>query len=337
MEWVELENSVELLAPSYREHVMLLCKDRKDCDFAASEAITEALRDGLLCIYASVHNGDSTHLAQMSSNIPNFREHMKCGDLVIIDFKPFADCALKSNLTPFIGLIRHIEGLIVERVHKGKSNKVMIFAEAAGELAANHHFQRSFDLEKWWHDVHAQWMTKKLHISLICPHFGPILNAPAALIAKDHISRVHTLTLELSRLQQKRASKVDMRILVVEPEDDIRQVYQSYFDKLSGFSISTCETGKSALERVRSNSEMFDLVIVDAHLRDISAIEVARQMVSAIPDQRIAFTTTTSVAQLKAEIRSIRLNSEEILEKPFTFTKLLGLVSKEEAVKKKIN
>ena len=70
----------------------------------------------------------------------------------------------------------------------------------------------------------------------------------------------------------------------------------------------------------------FDLIILDAHLKDVAAIEVARRIISGIPDQRIAFTTTSSIAQLKSDIRSIRLNSEEVLLKPFSFSSLLGLI-----------
>ena len=37
---------LELLAPAYREHVMLLCTDRRECDNAAVESINEALNAG---------------------------------------------------------------------------------------------------------------------------------------------------------------------------------------------------------------------------------------------------------------------------------------------------
>lgn len=318
---------LELLAPAYREHVMLLCSARKDCDHAAIESINEALTAGQLCVYASVLNGDKDHLAEIASGIPHFDGHIATQDLVIIDFKPFAEQALNSNLVPFIELKERIESLIKERSSHGKSDKTLIFAEAAGELANNSHFDKSIDLEKWWNDVHAEWLARKMNITIICPHPALVFNAPDAQVARNNLAHAHTLTLELSALQRKRQPVQETHILIVEPEADIRTLYQRYFKKLGGVSVSVEATGKDALERVMSETDnVFDLIILDTHLRDVAAIEVARRIISAIPDQRIAFTTTSSIAQMKADIRSIRLNSEEVLLKPFSFTSLLGLI-----------
>lgn len=84
--------------------------------------------------------------------------------------------------------------------------------------------------------------------------------------------------------------------------------------------------------------EGFDLIILDTLLKDAKAIEVARQIISAIPDQRIAFTTTSSLAQKKSDIRSIRLKSEEVLVKPFAFSSLLALIrAKDQTVERTLS
>jgi CheY-like chemotaxis protein len=306
---------------------MLLCTDRRECDNAAVESINEALNAGYLCVYASVLNGDSAHLSEIAASISNFDDRVASRDLVIIDFKPFADHALNSNLAPFNELKGRIESLVEERVRQGKSDKTLIFAEAAGELAGNSHFDKSISLEEWWNDVHADWLARKMNITIICPHPALVFNASAALEARNNVAHAHTLTLELAMLRSKRQSPRETNILIVEPETDIRTLYQKYFKKLGGVSVSVEATGEDALEQVMSQTEDgFDLIILDAHLKDVAAIEVARRIISAIPDQRIAFTTTSSIAQLKSDIRSIRLNSEEVLLKPFSFSSLLGLI-----------
>jgi hypothetical protein len=72
----------QLLMPSYREHVVLLCQNQADCDSAAIESINEGLRAGHLCIYASVLNGKKSHIDQLSPQIDNFSESIDNEDLV---------------------------------------------------------------------------------------------------------------------------------------------------------------------------------------------------------------------------------------------------------------
>jgi CheY-like chemotaxis protein len=327
---------MELLAPSYREHVMLLCENRRDCDSAAIESINEALKSGQLCIYASVLNGDPAHLSAILGKIHRSSEHIENRDLIIIDFKPFAGYALESNLEPFNELKERIEAMIRERVGNGKSDRTLIFAEAAGELAGNHEFGKSVDLEMWWNDVHAKWLARKLNITIICPHPAPVLTGD--LVSRNNLAHAHTLTLDLTDLQKRQEALQELRILIVEPEPDIRHIYQKYFDRLGSIKATTVGSGMEALERVRSQTADYDLVILDSHLKDTAAIEVARQIIALIPYQRIAFTTTASIAMMKADIRSIRLNSEEVLVKPFSFSSLLELIgSKVRPVDKQIS
>ena len=330
------QRSRELLAPSYREHVMLLCENRRDIDAAAVEAINESLKSGQLCVYASVLNGDPAHLSEILAKIDRSGEHIENGDLVVIDFRPFACHALESNLGPFNELRERIEAMIRERVGNGKTDRALVFAEAAGELAGNREFGKSIYLEMWWNDVHAEWLAKKFNVTIICPHPAPVLTVDS--VSRNNLAHAHTLTLDLPQLQKRREALQDLRILIVEPEPDIRHIYQKYFDRLGNIKATTVGSGMEALERVRSlAANGYDLIILDSHLKDSAAIEVARKIISLIPYQRIAFTTTTSIAMMKADIRSIRLNSEEVLVKPFSFRRLLELIgSKVQSVDNKI-
>jgi hypothetical protein len=66
--------------------------------------------------------------------------------------------------------------------------------------------------------------------------------------------------------------------------------------------------------------------MLDDHLKDASAKEIAQQIITEIPDQRIVFTTTLDTEELKANMQSIPINSNEVLVKPFLFSKLLELL-----------
>jgi KaiC/GvpD/RAD55 family RecA-like ATPase len=127
---------------------MLLCNNQYECDSAAIDSINEGLRAGQLCIYASVFNGDKSHLNRISPKILNYQENMDKGNLVMIDFLPFYESAKVSNLSPFKQFKELIEKLLHERIAEGKGGKVLIFAEAAGFLSEHCHFDKSIELEK---------------------------------------------------------------------------------------------------------------------------------------------------------------------------------------------
>ncbi len=47
---------------------MLLYNNQDECDSAAIDSLNEGLKVGQLCIYASVSNGDKSHLSRIYLN-----------------------------------------------------------------------------------------------------------------------------------------------------------------------------------------------------------------------------------------------------------------------------
>src|SRR5829696_7392054 len=107
--------------------------------------------------------------------------------------------------------------------------------------------------------------------------------------------------------KKKTKQKKTKRILIAEPEPDIRYLY-SLFTKKYGFSISDVsivESGNKCLESVFSNidennnnddddDDYYDIIILDTHLPDISGFEVARKIRNRLSHTRIILTTTYS-------------------------------------------
>lgn len=309
----------ELLMPSYREHVMLLCQDQSDCDSAAVESLSEGLKAGHLCIYASVLNGKKSHIDQISSRIENYTERIEKGDLVIIDFYPFYQSALTGDLGPFDGLKDRIEQMLSERTMDGKGDKVLIFAEAAGALSRHQEFERSVNLEKWWNDVHLEWIRKSLNITVICPHPSDILNNKHH--AKSHLADVHSVTLELDKIRKKQNIHM-IRVLAVEPEKDIQSVYQMFFKK-SGINATVTGNSVEAIELVKSNP-VYDLIIIDHHITDVSIKDLTAKILAIKPEQRIILTTTSPHSEIKSQLNLTGIL--EVLVKPFSTSSLLSLV-----------
>ena len=128
---------------------------------------------------------------------------------------------------------------------------------------------------------------------------------------------------------QKRKSN---RILIAEPEPDIRVLY-SLFTKQYGFSISDVsmvENGNKCLEILHSNIaediNNYDIIILDTHLPDISGFEVARKIRERLPHTRIVLTTTHSLANISNMIESIGIKNQDVILKPFSYSDLVSLL-----------
>jgi DNA-binding response OmpR family regulator len=68
------------------------------------------------------------------------------------------------------------------------------------------------------------------------------------------------------------------------------------------------------------------IIILDTHLKDIPCIQVAREIVNKRPDQRIIFTTTLPPDSVRQDLYSVGIENNEILLKPFRFSKILSLI-----------
>lgn len=308
---------------------MLLCRNADEYNTAAVDSINEGLEAGQLCIYASVFNGDKSHLSKISSKIKNYLENIEKGNLVIIDFLPFYESAKASNLAPFKQLKKRIEELLHKRISDGMGDKVLIFAEAAGFLSKHCHFDKSVELESWWNDAHFEWLKDKLNITLLCPHSATVLNEESNLHAKSQICKAHSLTLELQKCRiRANSGGGGLRALIVEPEKDIQKVYRAYLAFRGVNAVIVDDLGK-CLEQIFSPSdEGFEVVIIDTHLQNSisSAIELAKTIKEAIPDQKIIVTTTSPLTEVSSKMTALGISKEDLLVKPFELSRLLSLI-----------
>jgi CheY-like chemotaxis protein len=306
---------------------MLLCNSQDEYDSAAIDSINEGLEAGQLCIYASVFNGDKSHLSEISSKITNYLENIEKGNLVIIDFLPFYESAKVSNLAPFKQLKKRIEELLHKRISEGKGDKVLIFAEAAGFLSEHCHFDKSVELERWWNDAHFEWLKNKLNITVLCPHSVTVLNEESNLDTKSQIGKAHSLTLELQKCRI-RANGGSLRVLIVEPEKDIQEVYRAYLASRGVNAVIVDDIRKCSEQMFSPSDEGFEVVIIDTHIQNSisSSIELAKTIKNAIPDQRIVVTTTCPLTEVSSKMTSLEIRKEDLLVKPFALSRLLSLI-----------
>jgi DNA-binding response OmpR family regulator len=83
------------------------------------------------------------------------------------------------------------------------------------------------------------------------------------------------------------------------------------------------------LEQIFSPSdEGFEVVIIDTHLQNSisSAIELAKTIKEAIPDQKIIVTTTSPLTEVSSKMTALGISKEDLLVKPFELSRLLSLI-----------
>ena len=319
------------------EHIMLLYNDDHERNNAAINYLNKGLKDGYHCIYASIdayNSKSSSNISDLSSKIDNYKENIENGNLEIVDFKSYYESALYRDLTPFKNLKIEMEKTLQNRKSQGKKDAILAFADAACFLSHNNHFTECEGLERWWHETTTEWIQTQQNITVICPHPRFVINDPLLLDTKYNLNRMHTTTIDSNENIENKNKEKEKRILIVEPEPDIRCLY-SLYTKYLDFLISDVklvENGNSCLDYIFSNTEDnnddYDIVILDTHLSDISAFEVAQKIHNRYPNKRIIFTTTNSLNNIRKTIEPMGIKDENVLLKPFDMYDFVSIINK---------
>ena len=306
----------DLLGLSDRQHLMLLYDDEQDRNSAEIECINHALDAGQFCVYATVDAHRQDFLDRLGTKISGYKEHVRHGNLLVVDFMPFYESALAGGLDNFNRLKSRVEATLRERIAEGKSAKALLVADAACNLTRHGQFDECVNLESWWQNTYSEWMRNSMDVTIICAHPAFALSGSAR--EKTRISHEHSLTLGL------RDSAGPMRVLIAEPEQDMQTVYKWYLGSQE-IEVVTVGSGRECCERAAK--EEFDLIIVDTHLKDVEGHKVAGRILGERPGQKIVFTTTHDQNYLRSRLGELPDSAgHQIIVKPFDFSQLLSLM-----------
>lgn len=324
----------DLLRSSERQHLMLLYDDEGDRSAAEIESINNALSAGWYCVYATVDANDKDFASKLSMRISDYDRHAEEGNLLVLNFMPFYDSAADGDLTLFKQMKAEVEETLKARTALGKEGKALLVADAACHLAKHKQFDECVTLEGWWQETYNDWLAKNLDITIICAHPSSVLNQRPHVGEKGRISQSHSLTLDLNDFMQKSQSRKvnevqSIRILVVEPESDIRLLYRRYLHSMP-VDLVTVAGGRECLEQAVTphKRSLYDVIIIDTHIKDSSGFHIAKKILEENPDQQIIFTTTWDPETIGSDLKAHSLESSKypVLHKPFMFSSLLGFV-----------
>lgn len=116
-----------------------------------------------------------------------------------------------------------------------------------------------------------------------------------------------------------------LRILIAESDPNLRNLYSEYLGGL-GLYVVAVKDGNQCLSDYRE--KYFDMVILDTHLSDIAAFDVAKKIRQIKPNQKIVLTTTHSLPQIVTAIQSFAIDKEYVLVKPSNLSTLHDIMRK---------
>ena len=121
-----------------------------------------------------------------------------------------------------------------------------------------------------------------------------------------------------------------MKILIVEDEIDLLEEYKIFLEKNNHIVLmeSDGEAGlKTYFSNVEENSDSqpFDIVILDYQLPGKNGLEIASEILEKCPKQRILFASAYVEDTLRESIKTLK-QVVELLQKPFSLQNLLSVI-----------
>ncbi len=119
------------------------------------------------------------------------------------------------------------------------------------------------------------------------------------------------------------AAKKTKRVLYVDDMRELREVARLALSR-SGHRVECAPDGKDALELVRANPGVFDIVITDHHMAVMNGIELVMKLRELNFAGKIV--VVSSELNLEVEMDYRRLGIDRILYKPVELSELRALV-----------
>jgi CheY-like chemotaxis protein len=134
-----------------------------------------------------------------------------------------------------------------------------------------------------------------------------------------------------------------MNVLIAEDEEDIALLYKKALE-VRNHRVTITSNGEDCLkiyhdafqEMISSGMTTmkhfqlpFDVVLLDYKMPQINGLEVAKEILAVNSHQRIIFASAYVTETLEDSIRRLKLMAE-LVQKPFTMMKLIGLIEDKE-------
>lgn len=114
---------------------------------------------------------------------------------------------------------------------------------------------------------------------------------------------------------------MNMKILVVEDEADLREIMKKRLQKET-YSVDVCEDGMEALEYLEAGE--YDVVLLDVMLPKMSGLDVVRMMRKRKDKTKVLL--LTAMDSIEDRVIGLDSGADDYLVKPFAFEELLARI-----------
>ncbi|MEO1399985.1 MAG: response regulator [Cyanobacteria bacterium J06635_1] len=114
-------------------------------------------------------------------------------------------------------------------------------------------------------------------------------------------------------------------ILIIDDEEDIRDVAQVALETVGGWQVSTAHSGPDGLEQMLATPP--DAVLLDVMMPDMDGIEVFKRMQAEAKTQAIPVILMTAKTQATDQQRFLALGITALITKPFKAMQLADQVA----------
>ena len=104
-------------------------------------------------------------------------------------------------------------------------------------------------------------------------------------------------------------------ILIIDDEDDIRDVAQVALETVGGWQVSTASSGSDGLAQMQAT--LPDAVLLDVMMPDMDGVDVFKRMQADPNTQTIPVILMTAKTQATDQQRFLNLGVTAIITKPF--------------------
>jgi CheY-like chemotaxis protein len=220
-----------------------------------------------------------------------------------------------------------LERIVENRISKGKSDRIMVYADAACCLTEHEEFHESTALEMWWQQTHDEWINNEKKITVICPHPASILRQELEVkwnIADGHDVMIYLNSHVVGSYREHLRNDENLRILVAESEPDIMTLYSDFLSNL-GHDVSVVTDANKCISLFRKRD--FDLIILDTHLvGGFKTSDIVKEIMSIEPHQRILVTSTNPSHLVTNILGNVPVGEDQILQKPFRLSELQNVI-----------
>jgi CheY-like chemotaxis protein len=113
---------------------------------------------------------------------------------------------------------------------------------------------------------------------------------------------------------------VGKRVLVIDDEDDIREVAQASLELMAGLDVIVARSSREGL--TKAETEQPDAILLDVMLPDMDGLTVFQQLQENPATQHIPVILLTAKVQASDQRRFADLGIKAMIAKPFKPTKL---------------